>query len=155
MKCVSGIRPAPYEVRRDGEETLVILTENITEQTSGSGEEQYTEYTFDRYDMKVPYRDTLENDIANNTEEWLSKCKQYEYDKLCTEVRAKRNELLAESDSSFCIDRILPDNISTSAFTNKLKELAKSEMARYRQALRDIPQQEGFPYEVIFPAKPQ
>jgi len=27
-------------------------------------------------------------------------------------------------------------------------------MAIYRQALRDIPQQEGFPYNVVWPEKP-
>jgi hypothetical protein len=30
----------------------------------------------------------------------------------------------------------------------------KTAWANYRQALRDVPQQEGFPYSIIWPAKP-
>ena len=52
-------------------------------------------------------------------------------------VRAHRNRLLSETDWT-----ALSDNVMT------------PEMATYRQALRDITAQEGFPYSVTWPTKP-
>lgn len=52
-----------------------------------------------------------------------------------TQVRAQRDELLAASDSMALADRIT------------------DEWRTYRQALRDLPQQDGFP-DVTFPVAP-
>jgi len=53
-------------------------------------------------------------------------------------VRSKREWLLAETDWT-----ALSDNTMTTA------------MAEYRQALRDVTSQEGFPYNVTWPTKPE
>ena len=54
-------------------------------------------------------------------------------------VRNQRNELLQQSDWTQ-----LPDaGVDANAW------------ATYRQALRDIPEQEGFPHDVTFPTKPE
>jgi hypothetical protein len=55
------------------------------------------------------------------------------------EVRTKRNVMLAESDWTQAKD--IPDSISTP-------------WAAYRQALRDVPQQAGFPASIAWPEKP-
>lgn len=52
--------------------------------------------------------------------------------------RATRNMLLAETDWWAVSDRTM---------SQKERE--------YRQALRDMPDQEGWPYNVIFPKKPE
>lgn len=52
-------------------------------------------------------------------------------------TRAKRNQLLAETDWTQ-----LSDSSVASTWTE------------YRQALRDVPSQEGFPYTVTWPTKP-
>jgi hypothetical protein len=52
-------------------------------------------------------------------------------------VREARNKLLQETDWCACSD------VTMSA-----------EMATYRQALRDVPAQEGFPYNITWPTKP-
>jgi argonaute-like protein implicated in RNA metabolism and viral defense len=52
-------------------------------------------------------------------------------------VRRRRNSLLAETDYMALADSTLTE-----------------EWAAYRQALREIPQQEGFPFEVEWPSKP-
>ena len=52
-------------------------------------------------------------------------------------ARAKRNELLAQSDVYALADRITDD------------------WTAYRQALRDIPSQAGFPFSVTWPTKPE
>ena len=52
-------------------------------------------------------------------------------------ARATRTELLQETDWCACSD------VTMSA-----------EMTTYRQALRDVPAQEGFPYNITWPTKP-
>ena len=54
-----------------------------------------------------------------------------------TNVRNKRDSLLSETDWTALSD----NSMST-------------EMVAYRQALRDITAQEGFPYDVTWPTKP-
>ena len=76
-------------------------------------------------------------------------------------IRRKRNRLLTESDAHVCLDRCLPDAPTGKTFTawlewlKALANIAKNNWAKYRQALRDIPQQEGFPFNVTFPDKPE
>ena len=53
-----------------------------------------------------------------------------------TQVRARRDELLAASDSMALADRITAD------------------WTTYRQALRDIPAQSGFPTNITWPVEP-
>ena len=55
----------------------------------------------------------------------------------CEEKRTERDALLAETDWWSCSDRTM----------------TQAEID-YRQALRDIPQQEGFPTHIIWPTKP-
>jgi hypothetical protein len=57
------------------------------------------------------------------------------------EVRAERNRLLAESDWTQLADVVLTDE-------------AKLAWTAYRQELRDITAQEGFPFDVTYPTKP-
>jgi hypothetical protein len=59
--------------------------------------------------------------------------------KLAADIRSQRNALLSESDWTQAND--IPDSISTP-------------WATYRQALRDLPQQDGFPVTIVWPAKP-
>jgi hypothetical protein len=56
-----------------------------------------------------------------------------------SQEREKRNQLLIETDWTQLPD--VPENI-------------KSEWVAYRQALRDVPQQPDFPYNIIWPDKP-
>ena len=60
-----------------------------------------------------------------------------ENDRLSDEIRAKRNKLLAETDYLALSDNTL-----------------SSDMAAYRQALRDVTSQAGFPTNVTWPTKP-
>ena len=40
-------------------------------------------------------------------------------------------------------------------FFNVLRKMKEGDWAKYRQKLRDITEQKGFPYDVEFPQKPQ
>lgn len=61
-----------------------------------------------------------------------------QYDSIMSmEVRATRDRLLAETDWYGLSDVTMP-----------------AEIATYRQALRDVPAQDGFPHNVVWPTKP-
>lgn len=62
-----------------------------------------------------------------------------EHKGLCDGERQKRNQLLAECDWTQGKD--VPDSVS-------------AEWAPYRQALRDVPLQAGFPHDIVWPKKP-
>lgn len=57
-------------------------------------------------------------------------------------VRAQRDKLLAVTDWA-----VLPDS--------PLDESSKTALKTYRQALRDVPQQEGFPNSISWPNMPE
>jgi hypothetical protein len=75
----------------------------------------------------------LTKSVANKTAEQIANDTATEGEK----VRITRNRRLADTDWCACSD------VTMSA-----------EMATYRQALRDVPAQEGFPYNVTWPTKP-
>lgn len=62
-------------------------------------------------------------------------------EQLATEARAKRDALLRETDWTQCLDA--PIDAAT-----------REAMRTYRQALRDIPEQPGFPDSITWPDKP-
>lgn len=60
------------------------------------------------------------------------------YNNKANEVRAKRNELLTACDWTQVIDA----------------PVDQTAWATYRQALRDLPDQAGFPFDVVYPDAP-
>ena len=69
-------------------------------------------------------------------------------------ARKIRNQLLAESDNEFTLDRIHPNTDSATKFIASLKVILEGPWAEYRQALRDLPQQAGFPLAIEWPVSP-
>lgn len=69
-------------------------------------------------------------------------------------ARALRNRLLDLSDKEMSLDRLGLDTSSAIDFLASLKQIFSSNWAVYRQALRDIPQQDGFPFNITFPVAP-
>lgn len=57
-------------------------------------------------------------------------------------VRTQRDEMLS------MIDRVNP------VWFNSLTQIQQTELAQYRQALLDVPQQTGFPVDITWPSKP-
>ncbi len=70
-------------------------------------------------------------------------------------IRKIRNKLLDESDKEMSLDRLGLDTTSITKFLTSLGSIFAGEWAVYRQALRDITAQEGFPYNVTFPEPPK
>jgi hypothetical protein len=75
-----------------------------------------------------------------NTHSWADpRSSQQKYDQASEEVRARRNKMLAVCDWTQGRD------------INNLVQLA---WAPYRQALREITEQPGFPFDIIWPEMP-
>ena len=76
-------------------------------------------------------------------------------------ARRIRNQLLKDSDSELTLDRMgleVPTGTSFTAWLGFFKQLGEAltgDWATYRQELRDLPEQEGFPLNVKFPTKPE
>jgi hypothetical protein len=64
-------------------------------------------------------------------------------EQISTNVRSQRDFLLAQSDI-----KMLYDN------WNSMSTTLKGKWTTYRQELRDLPEQEGFPREVVWPVEP-
>lgn len=76
-------------------------------------------------------------------------------------ARRIRNELLKQSDAELSLDRMgleIPTGTSFTAWLGFFKQLGSAltgDWATYRQELRDLPEQEGFPLNIEFPTKPE
>ena len=151
MQIESSKRPNKFEINEiENGKCTVLFFDNVQEVEASQldSEEKSIKYTYDMYKMNVNFRETA---------------KKEEYNQLAAEVRAKRNELLAETDKEMCIDRLglkLPSDLSMTNIISSLKQffegfsdICNGKIAKYRQELRDITKQEGFPYNVVWPTK--
>lgn len=157
-KTIYSSRPSAYEIKDgDAGQKIIYFRQNIEEIETEDG----TQYAADEYTLTVTDTQTLEVRIANNIETWRERAMQEDYDRVAAEVRAIRDKLLADSDKEMVLDRMgleVPTGVSFTAWLDFLKKLGAAvsgEMAKYRQALRDVPTQDGFPYDVNFPEKPE
>lgn len=102
----------------------------------------------------------MKDRIEANMEIWLAQAKELCTKEAAAEARAKRNELLAASDSSVALDRLgleVPEGSTFTAWLSFLSGIGKAISGAwpiYRQRLRDLPQQPGFPFEIDWPVKP-
>ncbi len=72
-----------------------------------------------------------------------------------TELARKiRDRLLDRSDKEMSLDRIGLDTSSTTAFLASLANIIQNSWAVYRQHLRDITEQEGFPFNIDWGVSP-
>ncbi len=149
--------PSAYEIKDgDAGQKIICFRQNIEEIETEDG----TQYTADEYTLTVPVSQALNKRVADNIEAWREKAVQEDYDRTAAEVRAIRDKLLADSDKEMVLDRMgleVPSGISFSAWLDFLKKLGAAvagNWSKYRQKLRDITTQAGFPYDVEFPEKP-
>lgn len=124
-KATYQTRPKAFEIRRGAVSAEVIAREEITEADEGFSCVEYSIVVA----IPVAEKMTSEKVIAAVSADEAKN------------VRKKRNELLAECDYTMLDDvAITPEK--------------KSEWAAYRQALRDITCQDGFPWDVRYPVRP-
>lgn len=88
-------------------------------------------------------------------------CEELNEEDAAAFARKIRDKLLNETDSRVALDRFnirVPSGTSFTAWLSFLKSLGEiitGAWAIYRQALRDLPEQEGFPFNITFPAPPE
>ncbi|MBQ7435453.1 MAG: phage tail assembly chaperone [Oscillospiraceae bacterium] len=127
--------------------------------------EDGTHYEYDKYITETTDRPALEEIISGALDAWIAACASEEEKEAAAAVRHVRNRLLQESDATMVLDRMglpLPDKITSGTmltafkdFIEGLKTAINGDWAEYRQALRDITEQPGFPFEVEWPEKPE
>ena len=125
-----------YTINRIENDAVITFRENII--LAGSDEEENPAWEADKYVLVVPFRESLNNDIEINQTVWLQAAKDWETEILSADARAKRDALLTESDKC-----VLPDY----PITDEQRLLVTA----YRQALRDVPEQDGFPGHITWP----
>lgn len=157
MKTESTVKPNKYDIEeRENGKVAVLFFTNIEEKLK----DEQKIYSYDKYIFITKNQLNLKERIEQNYNNWLEYAKNIEVEKLSKEIRKKRDELLQESDSEMCLDRIglvVPEDPTFSSwlsFFRSIGDLITGKWAKYRQALRDIPQQPDFPYNVTFPTKP-
>ena len=168
MRVESMEKPAQSFIldNRRGNLIDVVFFDDIKTETKVQDNEDAVEvYTYKKYKITTIYRENLEEEIQNNLDNWLEDLKTREYDSLASSIRDKRNKLLEESDKHMVLDRIgfeIPEELTTtnlltavSSFFTTLGNLKNNDWSKYRQELRDLTKQEGFPYDVKFPTPPE
>ena len=88
-------------------------------------------------------------------------CEELNEEDAAAFARKIRDKLLNDTDNRVALDRFnisVPSGTSFTAWLSFLKSLGEiitGAWAIYRQALRDLPEQEGFPFNVTFPTPPE
>lgn len=148
--------PQSFTVTKEGQTAVITFYTDVEEeQRDGT-----TVYTAIAWDLRVPWQEHLKERIGSNQESWFRIAQDAAYSLASSEVRAVRDKMLADSDASMALDRlglIVPSGSSFTAWLSFLRGLGQvltGKIALYRQALRDIPQQPGFPYDIEWPEKP-
>ncbi len=160
MLVTGKIKPNKYDIVHTKTDIEIYFAENIKENKENINGKEIITYDYDKYKTNILFRSDYKNFIEENQEMLLERAKQEEKIKLSKKLREKRNQLLAESDCEMALDRLnveIPDGntfASWKPFFKALSEKLTGDWAKYRQALRDLPSQEGFPYNVKFPEKP-
>ena len=150
-------RPEKYKIVHTGNDAMISFREDITSRTITEDDVETVVWDADEYILMVPWADTLTDRVKDNYDVWLQKAKDEDYEKEAAAVRSVRNDLLANTDKDMVLDRMGLDIPSGTTFQSWLKFLQElggavsGDMAEYRQALRDLTKQEGFPYDVEWP----
>lgn len=166
MLTESNVKPLEkfkIEDIKNGKCTVYFFA-NITEHERQKENEQIEKiFNYDMYKLQISYRENLQADIEDNYSTWLEFAKQKEYDQKAIEIREKRNKLLEETDKEMCLDRLnisIPNELTATTLLTGVKEffegiasIFNGKIAKYRQELRDITKQKGFPYNVVWPTK--
>ena len=127
------------QIERTNDEVLIILRKTISAPASDGTEQQYEYATYSERRLWIP---DLDEYIANHFDDMFNKMEQHANNKKAGEARAKRDKMLESCDYLMALDYPISAD-------------AREQWRAYRQALRDIPQQEGFPDNIEWPQKPK
>ena len=147
MKITSTVMPnKSFEILKSNNKCTIIFYTNVTSDTivDGMTGKSITSYNYEKYELETNYKQTLSAQIESNYNKWIQKAKQAEKDTEAQKVRDYRDNLLNACDIKHCN----PEKWMAMSDSEKLA------WATYKQALRDISTQDGFPYSVTWPILP-
>lgn len=137
----SSVPDNGYELYFDEREGMVRIRffEILGQADPREGEEQDDSVRFRFYDIWEYDINGIEDYVRDNSAWLLEKAKEEERQALALEIKAIRNDLLIDADYE----------------VNKAEDagdqIAIGNARAYRQALRDVPDQAGFPWDVVWP----
>ena len=157
IKTELAERPPEFTVNREGQKAAIVFYTDVVEKQRDDGE---TVFEAVSWTMEVPWTDAIEARISGNLAAWLALAQQDATAVAAAAARAVRDQLLKDSDASMALDRLgldVPSGTTFTAWLSFLRGLGSvltGAIAQYRQALRDLPNQPGFPFEIDWPEKP-
>lgn len=130
------------QVEFDGNEAIVRLRRllEITEETLE--DTPVIKYVYEMHEGRMPWYEGCAEYVNDHYNALITIYESVEKNNLATAVRDKRDKLLEACDYLMALDY-------------PLSTAAREQWRAYRQALRDIPQQEGFPDNIVWPEKPK
>ena len=118
--------------------TLIRLYEDeeeIQREAVSSMDTPWQGYRYSAYEMRTPLP---AGGLSAAPDAWAEIIKQRDYEEAAAAVREERDRRIAETDWTVLTDA----------------KTVKADWKAYRQALRDVPEQAGFPYNVDWPVRP-
>ena len=147
MKISSTVMPnKAFEILKSGTKCTIMFYTNIVSNAvvDGMTGQSVNSWDYEKYELETNYSTSLSAQITADYNTWLSKAKNAEKDTEAQKVRDYCDSLLNECDIKHCN----PEKWTAMADSEKLA------WATYKQALRDIPTQDGFPYTVNWAVMP-
>ncbi|WP_050698970.1 phage tail assembly chaperone [Anaeromassilibacillus senegalensis] len=141
---ITSLTPPPSSVEISGNTAIFCVDVTESSEINGSTGAAVTVWTYDQYTLPVRVIANTAAQIADDYDTWLQRAKAYERAQEADKVRAYRDKLLNDCDLIYCN----PSNWAA------MDEPAQAVWQEYKQALRDVPQQAGFPHSVTFPPLP-
>ena len=147
MKVSSVTMPEkPFQILRDKNNCTIEFYDNVKSVPTVDGVTgcEIQSCDFEKYTLKETYSPGLSAEIEADYATWLQKAKDAELAVEAEKVRNYRDNLLNTCDTVYC-------NAELWAAMTADQQQA---WATYKQALRGVPAQEGFPYTVNWPVMP-
>lgn len=109
--------------------------------------------------IRLARMESICNQIKSEMEDVMKKAYEQavvdnDADRASELARKIRNHLLDKSDAQMSLDRIGLNTSTTTAFLTSLKNIFNNDWAVYRQHLRDITAQDGFPFNIDWGVPP-
>ena len=162
IKTELSEKPPVFTVSREGNRAVIIFYTDVQEVQREDGE---TAWEAVSWTLESSWTDNIMERISENQAAWLAEAQAEAYTEAAAKVRSLRDKLLTESDAMTALDRFgmdLPDKVTATTMLTVFKEIltalwsiTKGAIGQYRQALRDLPEQPGFPFNVEWPDKPE
>lgn len=151
-----------FTVSREGDRAVIIFYTDIKEIQREDGE---TAWEAVSWTLESSWTDNIMERITEQQAAWLAEAQADAYVEAAAKVRSLRDKLLADSDAMMALDRFgmdLPDKVTATTMLSVFKEIltavwkiTNGSIGQYRQALRDLPEQPGFPFDIDWPNKPE